>query len=611
LTCLAASFVLLGQYAGIKARESTKPAGAPPDAYGTYNSSASAVNAIFLIIVLFGINLIKAARPALYIPSIQFTIFTMIGFTYGPNEPSMHYSFLFVKELLYTFLTGQAISAGVSLLIIPVSSRKVFFAEATGLLRGFQGLLKAQLAFVETLEHSGPYTEESDSDKKVQYQQRSAALKAAFRGVLGLSAKIHVDVVYAERETAYGHFRSKDIHEFYRLLRSVVVPISSLSTIADISERLRRHKAFEKTKIQSDGENENFTNPLLVQSEHENTQRDWQELVHTLRNSFESAVHVFDEAVTHILILLKLVPMPKPKWTAKRTEIKTSDGVADNSDIEKGTSSPMPGDRKFGDHLEKEINDLRTSRTARLQEWAESRGLSSVFFSADDLGRKTTIDTLDDIDDPSLSRKERSIRQLNLVLYIEYLIYSVGVTTLALVRFAEAKVEDKTLTKKRIVFPKFSTVYKWMKGILFGNDSTAEIENIDKVPNKTEVIRLGDSYRGPRDPEHLPPKNAWQVYGDRMRAVPRFLSSEPVHFGVRVTIATMSVGIMAFLEQTHVFFVKQRVVWALIMITIGMKPTSGSAIFNLACNVIFTVGGMVTAFINVSPSFTSCFTQNS
>jgi hypothetical protein len=119
--------VCLGQWAGIKARQHTTPPGAPASvAYG-YNSSASAVNAIFLMFNIFCISVLRAIRPALYIPGIQYTIFVIVGFIYGPQEPTEHHSQLFLKELLYSFLTGQAISAGVSLLIIPVSSRKVFF----------------------------------------------------------------------------------------------------------------------------------------------------------------------------------------------------------------------------------------------------------------------------------------------------------------------------------------------------------------------------------------------------------------------------------------------------------------------------------------------------
>ena len=146
--------VLLGQWLGVKARIATTPANATlAEAYG-YNSSASAINAIFMIMNVFGINALRAARPALSIPAVQYTIFILIGYIYGPAEPTEQRSIKFVKELLYSFATGQAISTAVSLLIIPVSSRKVFFGEATGFLQSARGLLKAQLAFVEALEHS-------------------------------------------------------------------------------------------------------------------------------------------------------------------------------------------------------------------------------------------------------------------------------------------------------------------------------------------------------------------------------------------------------------------------------------------------------------------------
>jgi hypothetical protein len=60
--------VLLGQWAGIKAREHTTPAGAP---LSGYNSSASVINAIFLVVNIFGITVLRAARPVFGIPSVS------------------------------------------------------------------------------------------------------------------------------------------------------------------------------------------------------------------------------------------------------------------------------------------------------------------------------------------------------------------------------------------------------------------------------------------------------------------------------------------------------------------------------------------------------------
>jgi hypothetical protein len=40
--------------------------------------------------------------------------------------------------------------------------------------------------------------------------------------------------------------------------------------------------------------------------------------------------------------------------------------------------------------------------------------------------------------------------------------------------------------------------------------------------------------------------------------------------------ATMTIGIIAFLESTQAFFVAQRLVWAMIMIAIGMTMSQYS-----------------------------------
>ncbi len=89
---------LLGQWAGIKAREHTTPAGASPAVALGYNSSASVVNALFLMFNVFAINVLRSSRPPFSIAAIQYTLFIMVGFVYGPTQVTMVYSKKFVKE---------------------------------------------------------------------------------------------------------------------------------------------------------------------------------------------------------------------------------------------------------------------------------------------------------------------------------------------------------------------------------------------------------------------------------------------------------------------------------------------------------------------------------
>jgi hypothetical protein len=517
------------------------------------------VNAIFMMVNIFGINALRAARPALTIPSIQYTIYVLVGFSYGPQEATNQLSLRFTRELFYSFLTGQAISSGVSLFIIPISSRKVFLAEATGFLQSSRGLLKAQLAFVEALQNSRmcePSVPNSDavseekmgiqkdennqsevSAKLLIYNQRKAALGQASAGVLSLGSRLRDDVVFAKREIAYGHLGSADIHELHVLLRNIMLPISGLSTVSDIAERLRGFYRSDKGNFKespNQSPNPEGGNVDIPDKQQTNEQEEWRELLQTVHASFEPVVQVLNEGVLHVLILLQLIPDPKKNISAIG---KSTAGSAE--DVEKGTPNPGPGDFGFADYLDREIQGFRRQRTESLETWAKERGVNSVFHtptkhvrwpSEPDYGGSKTLRSL---------QETRASQRLHLILYMEYLLYSVAIATLALVRFAEKRVEDGVMEKKRLIFPAMSTIRKWLRNIARGEDSGPDINNFDNMMGNVETVYLGDSLKTPKDPEHLPPKNFRQALGNSLRVIPRLLGSNAVQFGARVTVATM------------------------------------------------------------------------
>lgn len=125
---------------------------------------------------------------------------------------------------------------------------------------------------------------------------------------------------------------------------------------------------------------------------------------------------------------------------------------------------------------------------------------------------------------------------------------------------------------------------------------------------------MGSGFNARKDPEHLAPNTAWQRFGNAVRIIPRFLASQESTFGFRVACATLTVGIVAFLENTNRFFLEQRLVWAMIIIAIGnetisllvyalmliplgMSVTSGQSVFGFVSRVVGTFGAMVVSFI--------------
>lgn len=125
--------------------------------------------------------------------------------------------------------------------------------------------------------------------------------------------------------------------------------------------------------------------------------------------------------------------------------------------------------------------------------------------------------------------------------------------------------------------------------------------NTDHAPDSSESgtsqVYLGDSLKVRKDPEHLPAANAWERTGNGVRIISGFLKSPESAYGFRVACATMSIGIVAYLRETQSFFVTQRLVWAMIMVAIGMTTTAGSGLFGFFGRIVGTTIAMCTSIV--------------
>lgn len=82
--CLASAVNLLALYCAVQARINTTPAGEPPTGY---NSSASAVCAVWLIVQVYIINVVRASRPQYQFPAIVSSIFCIVSLTCPSSLP--------------------------------------------------------------------------------------------------------------------------------------------------------------------------------------------------------------------------------------------------------------------------------------------------------------------------------------------------------------------------------------------------------------------------------------------------------------------------------------------------------------------------------------------
>ncbi|KAK0247699.1 hypothetical protein LTS09_017183 [Friedmanniomyces endolithicus] len=113
----------------------------------------------------------------------------------------------------------------------------------------------------------------------------------------------------------------------------------------------------------------------------------------------------------------------------------------------------------------------------------------------------------------------------------------------------------------------------------------------------SEATYLGEDFMRRKDPEHLPPRNAFERVGESIRKLPRFFRSDESAFGFRVVCATMTIAVTCYLEASQAWFLRQRLLWAMIMVAISMSRTAGQSTFNFSLRIFGTLVAMLGSYI--------------
>ncbi|KAE9984928.1 hypothetical protein EG328_008126 [Venturia inaequalis] len=588
--CLGAAVGLLVVYCSVQARLHTTVISAAGSAVaGTvpYNSSASAVSAVWLFVQVFLVNTLKAKYPQLQFPSIMYSIFVIVTCTYSPQFPTMTYGISFMKRLLETFLTGFAVAAGVHFVVFPVTCRKIVFKEFAGYLGALQGGLKAHQAYLHSLEDPENFAKAfvSDVDSTTKPTEEAAGVRAAIGGITALHGKLQGDLPFAKREIALGKLGPDDLKDINKLIREIMLPIVGLGAIMDVFDRIAAAQGWSEAHLKEGlGPFEEERRKFIL--------NEWSDNIKALRGAFDNIIEVMNEGLEHIALRLQLKKAPKAKKGRS-----TSSGEKVEDDIEARAESTNPGEKGFAEYLHEKTIAFNAGKETTLRAWCERHGieLSSHFFDhpADAPYTETAEKQHEDKE-----QHTRNQRQLYLLLYIEFLLHSSSRAILDMVKYADEKVESGKLSKTRLILPGLKRIRKWLVSITDADDGSREDGNgIGDVDQSAQHVDMGQSFRPRKDPEHLPPTNFAQRLGDSIRGFPAFFRSSHAAFGFRVAVATMSIAIIGFLHDTQTFFVQNRLLWAMIMVAISMTPTAGQSLFSFMLRILGTVVAMVAAFL--------------
>lgn len=588
-TCVAASLCCLVNYCSVKAREHSIPADASESVRTGYISDACAVAAVWLVVMIWAANAIRAWRPMeLQDPMVSFSIFSTVTITRVGTFSTVSEGLLFISRLTKTFLIGFAIASAVSLLIYPITSRGNVFQDMRDYASLVQDALKRQIDFVTEISHSSVLvshgllsrtrtaldTEDSEntSGTRVTYglRQKQEVLRESMNKLNALHSKLNSDLYYSKDEIAWGKLSAGDLAKTALLLRDVLLPLSAMSMLPEILELiLQEEKSREVNEELSHSED-----VALKQAEAEKT-------IETLQQHLSDTLHLSTAGLQYFLITVQLIT---PKRLNKRDERKAGDSIARDEESIGESLNPLQTD--FVSRFERALKDLLNRQRSLPEELASVQAFSNTEKPGENL-------------DADFLTSNSDIQQdFFLLLYMEHMQGILLNAILQLIQFADSKVIDGTMKSNRLIFPKQESIRSWfsLRTEQKESESHTEQRNPSQASSSSEDSEQEISTALP-DPEHLPPANIWEKASDILRYISHVIRSDLSVFGFRVAAASFCVAILAFLRQTQQFFFHGRCIWAMIVIVIGMNPTSGQTMYGFVARIIATTVSLILSLI--------------
>jgi hypothetical protein len=457
------------------------------------------------------VSSLRAAFPQFNIPFLISTIFSLVGLTFGPGILGESDSLAITKQLLLSYLTGFGISTLVGLLVFPVTSRSVFLEASSGYLELCHVLLEEERNMLRLM-YSSVKTKASTST----LSQKASVVQAL--GMKAISSMSHLteELSFAKNEIAIGRHSAAELQSILLQLQALLIPLLGLSKIGQLDQLAVR---LDVTDSQS----------LKLQM--------------LSLCCFDKTLSSLEKAVRQFPKILGV-----PELTFRTRAKKEDHGSGNNSRKRSSAHSVEPGHSSLSTSLKGREQNFRTYRLDTIRRFIASNDTNSNT-PPDSTITSENFGNLSDI-------HFTSSKQLQQHLYVQHLLFAVTAAAQNLEKATGSNIMSTTSSKRRLLLPLFSSPINIVKRVLRskGDTHNSMAETVDEPRY---------DYQG--HPEHLLPTNFIQELGDNLRAVFRSLTSDSSKFGFRVTAATFSIGILAFLEQTQHFFVEFRLVWAMVM----------------------------------------------
>lgn len=235
-------------------------------------------------------------------------------------------------------------------------------------------------------------------------------LKIMIRALGELHGKIAAELIFAKREMAYGKLDGTELKELFKLTRDVFLPITGMSSIADIFDRVAEKRRWKAT---DSGPQNDLEEKRGMEERKDKEKKQWNEIMKSFHGPFEVMTQAMDEGLQHTLYTLELAKRPKEVIPHKIS-------VADQTspDVEAQGEIIRPGDKEFAYYLKTRVDNFYEQRKLTLAIWCRQKGveLDENLFNNSALPAPHI-----EVESENLSQHQQNQQQLYLILYVSIL----------------------------------------------------------------------------------------------------------------------------------------------------------------------------------------------
>lgn len=479
--------------------------------------------------------------------------------------------FAFLWRLTKAVLIGFAMSTGVSLFILPRTARGGVGTAVKGYVAQTQVALKAIVEFVHETPDDVLLTTPAQLDTDLQPLQtvrtsRTAAgvdkselakgkVKDALNALNALDAQMQANLRYAKIEVAWGKLSSADLERISALLRKLLLTLSGISAFPTIIDHfLDLHEdAAESPRNSTSSTAQSTVGAGKTAHIVQGLRASLDELELLARVGLEYFINKLEIVEESVLSRHKHKPKP-----AEQEDIELVD--LDGESITLDPESP-----DFMEDFTRCLKDLSRRKIAIEQLVRQSEEA-----------------------DGSAEEYSGIQHEYCLALYLFYMEDLVADAVSSLVNFAKSKVDDGTMRRSRIIYPTF---LEWSSHAGETDEEPAVYSDFSQPREFEEGMKVAN-------PSHMVPVNAFERWAGLLAKITRLLGSDLSMFGLRVACASLCLGIVALLQPSQEFFIRQRGVWAMIVVVLGMSPTSGQTLFGFFSRLLATVAAVALSFVS-------------